>query len=122
MKLNELPPRDLRATLDAEPLMLVEFSMTGCEPCHHLAAALAAVAEVPGMAAYECRYDGRDAMGRSAMLRRGVKTYPTLLLFRGGREIGRFTGLMMGTSPAETAERIGPWLAERLDAVEDDAV
>lgn len=122
MKLNDLPPRDLRATIDAEPVALVEFSMEGCEPCRHLADALATVAEPPGVAAFECRYDGRDVMGRSAMLRRGVKTYPTLLLFRSGQEIGRFTGLMMGATPAETAERIGPWLADRLNAVEDDAV
>lgn len=122
MKLEKKAMRDLPAFLTGPGDRLVLFSMTGCEPCAHLKAALDLVDARSIVAAAECEYDGRDVMGRSAMLRRGVKSYPALLIYRGAEERSRFGAISTEDPAPLIASRLDTWAREVASTLENNPV
>ncbi len=83
---------DLDRKLNASPFVLLDFTSPGCAPCKKIALGLPALlAELQPVeiAAYEVDVTC-DAAIASRFFVMGV---PALLLFKGGREIGRFNCL-----------------------------
>jgi len=80
-------------------LVLVEFWTRRCEPCRELRPRLEELAAGQGGV---CRVVAVDADGEPAAAERhGVRAFPTLVFFKGGRELHRLKG---GALPPSTLE------------------
>jgi thioredoxin-like negative regulator of GroEL len=83
---------ELEQKLRTRQYIILDFSSPGCTPCQKIAQALPAMlADLPAadITAYEVDIAAEPAIaGRFFVL--GV---PTLILFKGGQEIGRFNSL-----------------------------
>lgn len=89
--------------------MLVDFTATWCTPCRALAPVLTKIAgEQAGRLKVVAVY-GDESPGLAA--RYGVKGFPTLIAFAGGREVARHVGLT-------TAERLMKLLTPHLGATQ----
>jgi len=87
ISLAELDPKLLSSTF-----VILDFSSPGCAPCKKIAQGLPALLselQPTAIAAYEVDIT-RDAAIAARFFVLGV---PTLILFKGGLEIGRFTSL-----------------------------
>ncbi len=71
---------------------LLDLGATWCGPCKVLDASLPALASELGDAVRIGKLDTDDA--REVAARIAVRAVPTLVLFRGGKEIARHTGLL----------------------------
>jgi len=77
----------------ASPLpFLLDLGATWCGPCKVLDASLPAFAAEVSGALRVGKLDTDDA--REVAARLGVRAVPTLILFRGGKEVARHTGLL----------------------------
>lgn len=78
-----------RDVLEAERPVLVEFTADWCPPCRMIA---------PHLEAIDAERDDVDLVqldvdtSQSTAAQYGVLSMPTMILFRGGREAGRFVG------------------------------
>lgn len=83
---------DLEQKLLEQANILLDFSSPGCAPCHKISQALPAVlAELQGVTIHAFEVDiTSEAAIASKYFVLGV---PTLILFKGGREIARFNSL-----------------------------
>jgi thioredoxin 1 len=79
------------AVLRAEVPVLVDFTTAWCGPCKALTPILRRLAAEGGAALKVCAVDG-DAEP-ALVARFGVRGYPTVIAFAGGREVGRNLGL-----------------------------
>ena len=77
--------------LQADKPVLVDFWATWCMPCRMLAPTIEEIAE---------EADGRAYVGKvnvdeepQLALQYGVRSIPTLIFFRGGKEVGRMVGV-----------------------------
>ncbi len=83
---------ELEKKIQEQANILLDFSSPGCAPCRKISQALPAVlAELDGVAihAFEIDITSEPAIA-SRFFVLGV---PTLILFKGGREIARFNSL-----------------------------
>ena len=80
-----------------ERLVLVDFWTPSCEPCRELRPQLEALAGEHGSLCAVVAVDARREP--VAAERHGVREYPTLVFFKGGRELRRVKG---GALPAST--------------------
>ena len=71
--------------------VLVDFTATWCAPCRALAPILEKVAELGRDQVKVVTVNGEDCP--SIAIRLGVKAYPTVIVFRGGKEVARHVGL-----------------------------
>lgn len=69
-------------------LTILDFTAAWCSPCKTLKPVLESVAHTRGVALEEVDVD-RDPARAQAFL---VKSMPTVVLLRDGREVGRFVG------------------------------
>ena len=83
---------DLEQKLQEQANILLDFSSPGCAPCHKISQALPAVlAELQSVTIHAFEVDiTSEAAIASKYFVLGV---PTLILFKGGREIARFNSL-----------------------------
>ena len=77
--------------LDSQVPVLVDFTATWCGPCKALAPIVEKVAD---------DYEGKVKVGKldidanSEMTKKyGVRSVPTILIFKGGEKIGQYVGL-----------------------------
>ena len=83
-----------RALAEDERLVLAAFWTPGCEPCRELRASLQAVGgEVAAVLAVNADLE------MEAVRRHRVEEFPTLVFYKGGRELYRLKG---GALPAST--------------------
>jgi thioredoxin 2 len=100
-------------TLDAEGFerqvgrsdlpVLVDFWAPWCQPCHIMAPVLERMAEArePWLRVAKLNTEEyREVAGRF-----GIRGIPTLILFRGGREVARIAGAMEARALAEWLDR-----------------
>lgn len=94
--MNKLSLAGLDAALGGAPFVLLDFSSPGCAPCKKIAQSLPALlaelqAGTPplGVAAYEVDITSDAALAAKFF----VLGVPALILFRDGREVGRFSSL-----------------------------
>jgi thioredoxin 1 len=83
---------ELKQKLQTRPYIILDFSSPGCVPCQKIAQALPAIlAELQGVdiTAYEVDIVAEPAIASKFF----VLGVPTLILFKGGQEIGRFNSL-----------------------------
>ena len=96
---------DFAQTLQAEEPVLVDFWAEWCMPCRAMAPALEKLAdEFKGQISF-VKLDVQNNPDTPASL--GVMNIPTLVLFRAGEEIKRFSGTM-------PAKRLAKQLQEAL--------
>ena len=105
-------PRDVDAAMltrqiqkDTIPVV-VDVWAAWCGPCQAMAPEYerAAAETEPDARFLKLDSDAEQAMSASL----GIRSIPTMLLFSGGKEVGRVSGAM-------SAARIRSWLADRLD-------
>lgn len=90
--MEAIRPADLDGKLSASPFVLLDFSSPGCAPCKKIAQALPAwLADLQPAAITAYEVDITVAAPIAA--RFFVLGVPTLILFRQGKEIARFTSL-----------------------------
>ncbi len=92
-------------TFDAEVLsstvpVLVDFTATWCGPCRALAPILERIAKEGGGRVKVVTVDADDAP--EIPMRFGVRGYPTIIAFVGGKEVGR----QLGVANKETILRL----------------
>lgn len=89
----------------ADGLIMVDFWADWCGPCHAVAPALKrVVAELDG-AVRLAKVEVDEGENMKLAGRYGLRGFPTVILFHGGTELGRFSG-------AHPAHWIEHWLAE----------
>lgn len=89
-RVEELDDEIFEEALSEEPLLFVDFYADWCGPCKAVAPVIERAAK---------RYDGRIAFGKLnidyspvAAARHGVRSIPTMILFRNGKPASRMQG------------------------------
>jgi len=85
--------------------LVVDFWAAWCAPCRMMAPAFEEAAGVLEPRVRFAKVDTEAAQGLSAQL--GIRSIPTLALFKGGREVARATGAM-------DAGRLVAWVRQHL--------
>lgn len=106
----QVPTSEMASLLTSPDLTLVLFTMAGCEPCENVKQALAELSSKDGLRMAEIRYVVGDVAGRSAMLRAGIRSYPTLLLIDNRAERARRDGASLPSDSTLLAEDLGRWI------------
>jgi thioredoxin-like negative regulator of GroEL len=90
--MERIGPDDLDGKLLASPFVLLDFSSPGCAPCKKIAQELPALlAEL--LPAVVTAFEVDITVAAPIASRFFVLGVPTLILFRQGKEIARFTSL-----------------------------
>jgi thioredoxin-like negative regulator of GroEL len=84
---------DLRALVDAHPLVLLEFHTTGCTLCQSLEPVLGLVARAADVTVATC--NPRTDLSLAERFR--IRSVPTLVLLADGEEVGRLADGFQGT-------------------------
>jgi thioredoxin len=74
--------------LSTPGLTLIDFTAAWCGPCRQLAPVLEAVATAKHVRVVEVDVDHEQLLAQQF----GVRSMPTVVLWRDGREVGRFVG------------------------------
>jgi len=74
--------------LSTPGLTLIDFTAAWCGPCRQLAPVLEAVAATKNVRVVEVDVDHEQLLAQQF----GVRSMPTVVLWRDGREVGRFVG------------------------------
>ena len=78
--------------LDSPTPVLVDFWAAWCGPCLSLAPTVEEVAESQGDSVKVCKLDVDANPNVSGQY--GIRSIPTLLLFKGGKQVGQMVGSM----------------------------
>lgn len=91
MKAFELNESDFDSVVVASEVpVLLDFWSPSCGPCRAIAPMIDRLAEEFGETAKMVKVNLYDNMNLAQKL--GVESLPTILLFKGGKEVGRLTG------------------------------
>jgi thioredoxin 1 len=106
--LQDVSGLELERALAADSrLLLVVFWTPGCEPCRELRARLSGLeTDVATLLAVNADQEQEAVSGH------GVDIFPTLVFFKGGRELHRIRG---GALPASTLDMLGPLSGDEGD-------
>lgn len=89
MPLRELTEKNYgEAIASSGEVLLIEFGAEHCAPCKALAPLLEKLSDELGVPAYSSDIDENPALGAKF----GIRSLPTLIAMRGGKESGRLAG------------------------------
>ena len=102
---KELTDAEFEATLESSDLpVLVDFSATWCQPCKMLAPTIDTVAQDYSEKLSVFKVDIDDAPDAAAHF--GIRGVPTVIFFKGGREVDRFVGNLDLRAIKERVEKV----------------
>jgi thioredoxin 1 len=78
--------------LESDVPVLVDFWAPWCGPCRAMTPAIDAIASEMSEQLKVVKHNTQDSPNTPSSL--GVMALPTFLLFKGGKEVGRHTGMM----------------------------
>ncbi|MBN1334455.1 MAG: thioredoxin [Deltaproteobacteria bacterium] len=78
--------------LQSDVPVLVDFWAVWCGPCKAVAPLVQSMAETFGSSLKVCKVDVDNAM--QVAMRYGIRSIPTLLLFKGGKVVGQRVGAL----------------------------
>mmetsp|Transcript_34035 Transcript_34035/g.119015 ORF Transcript_34035/g.119015 Transcript_34035/m.119015 type:complete len:182 (+) Transcript_34035:77-622(+) len=93
---------EIEVQSDSKALLLVDVYATWCGPCLLMAPELAKAAKTLGAKARVAKIDSDKEPDLASRLK--VSALPTILLFRGGEEVGRVEGAMMAAQLVKFVE------------------
>ena len=106
MKPTKIAPQQPLEDLTREGVWLVDFSAPWCVPCRVQEPILETVAEQFGKKASIAQMNVDE--NQETAQRLGIRSIPTLVLFKNGREIQRFVGI-------HSREKLSSAIAEIID-------
>lgn len=85
----------------ANGVVLVDFFATWCGPCRMLAPILEQVAEETTASIYKVDIDESEQIARKY----GIMVVPTMIIFKDGQEVEKFSGFMQKDAIVEKLEK-----------------
>lgn len=106
MKPTQIAPKQQLEDLTQKGVWLIDFSAPWCVPCRVQEPILETVAETFDRKASVAQMNVDENQETAQQL--GIRSIPTLVLFKNGREIQRFVGI-------QSQEKLSSAIAEILD-------
>ena len=96
---------DFESLLEAKELFVMDCTATWCGPCRMVAPLMDQLAQEYKDQAKVVKLDVGDGENQSIAKKYGIRSIPTLMIFKGGQKVGTIVGAVPKTTLATTLEQ-----------------